>query len=217
MSEPGGTPPPPQPQPTAPAPGWYHDDHGILRWWDGSGWTEHVQIAEQAPLAPGFEPTPTPVAAAGTGTAGGGPAERSFLPWVIALVSVLALCVAAVLILSSLGGDDDSSEPTDVVPSGDVQDVQSGLSSAQAAIETYAIDHDGSYEGATPEELAAIEPTIAEIPLTVTGQATGYVLSAAAGDTAFTITRDSSGTVSFSCTPPGGSGCDETGTWGTAA
>lgn len=212
MSDPGGTPQPtPQPQPGAPAPGWYHDEHGLLRWWDGSGWTEHIQVSEQVPQAPGFSPTPPPVPA-GTGA---GPAERSYLPWIIALVSVLALCIASVLILSSLG--DDESMPTDVVPSGEVQDVQSGLRTAQAAMETYAVDHGGSYEGATAEELATIEPTLSGISLTVTGQSSGYVLSAPAGDTAFTITRDSTGAVAFSCTPPGSNGCDETGTWGLAA
>lgn len=49
--------PAPAPQPLAPAPrraavapppagppaGWYPDDAGALRWWDGVRWTEHVQ------------------------------------------------------------------------------------------------------------------------------------------------------------------------------
>ncbi len=37
------------PQPGAPAPGWYHDDQGVQRWWDGAGWTDHVQTPEPAP------------------------------------------------------------------------------------------------------------------------------------------------------------------------
>lgn len=205
MNDPGGT-----PQAGAPAPGWYHDEQGMLRWWDGSGWTEHVQLPPQVPPAPGFAPTPTPPPPS---AAAGGSAGPNYLPWVIALVSVVALCIAAVLIVGSLGGDDEGSD-TDVVPAGEVEDIQSGLRSAQTAIETWAVDHDGSYSGATPADLAAIEPSISEIALTVSGQDTGYSLSAPAGDVTFTITRDMSGVVVLSCTPPGGDGCDDTGTWG---
>lgn len=41
---------------TSPAPGWYDDAHGSLRWWDGAQWTAHVQAlpapAAQAPSEP---------------------------------------------------------------------------------------------------------------------------------------------------------------------
>lgn len=42
-----------------PAAGWYQDpnDDNAMRWWDGSGWTDHTQ-----PIAP--EPAPSPVVAA---------------------------------------------------------------------------------------------------------------------------------------------------------
>ena len=214
MSEPGGTDTSgvPGTSPGAPAPGWYHDDRGLVRWWDGAGWTEHVQMPAQpadVPLAPGFAPTPAPTA---DEIGSGGP---RYLPWIIALVSVLALCIASVLILKSLGNDEGSE--TDVVPSGDVTDVQAGLSTAQTAIETYAVDHNGSYEGATPEELESIDGTLADIPLTVSGTASGYVVSAAAGDVTFSITRAEGGVVTYACTPPGGEGCDENGSWGQPA
>lgn len=204
---------PPTP-PGAPVPGWYHDANGTVRWWDGAGWTEHVQVpgipSEQpgaGALAPGFEPTMMPATAE--------PSGPRYLPWIVALGSVLALCVAAVLIIGSLGGDDGA--PTDAIPSDDVVDVQAALRSAQTAIETYAVEHGGSYAGATPEELAAIDGSLSGVPLTVTGEAGGYTLSAPAGDVTFTITRDSSGVVAFTCTPAGGGGCDETGSWGLAA
>lgn len=209
MSEPGATDQPRQP--AAPAPGWYHDEHGLVRWWDGSGWTEHIQMPAQGAevsLAPGFAPTPTP---SPNQAGSGGP---NYLPWVLALVSVLALCIASVLILKGLGGDEGND--TDAIPSGDVTQVQSGLSAAQTAIETYAVDHNGSYEGATPEELAAIDGTLADVPLTVSGTASGYVLSAAAGEVTFSITRAEGGVVTFACTPPGGEGCNDSGTWGEA-
>lgn len=222
MSEPGNT-----PEPRAPAPGWYHDPHGILRWWDGAGWTEHVQVPETAPpepvgapqqpagapqadaavlLAPGFQPTALPETPE--------PSGPNYLPWIVALGSLVALCVAAVLIVGGLGGDEGSE--TDAIPSADVEKVQSGLRTAQAAIEAYAVDHGGSYAGATPEALVAIEGTLSGLPITVTGEASGYTLSAPAGDATFTIARDGSGVVAFTCTPPGGGGCDQTGSWGLA-
>lgn len=238
MNERGGTDTSgiPGTSPGAPAPGWYHDDHGLVRWWDGSGWTEHVQMPEQVaqpagaaeaaraaqsaqaaqstqadevPLAPGFAPTlvPTP-----DEVGSGGP---SYVPWIIALVSVLALCVASLLILKGLG--DDGGNETEAIPSDDIADVQAGLSTAQTAIETYAVDHNGSYQGATPEQLEAIDGTLANIPLTVSGTASGYVLSAAAGEVTFSITRAESGVVTYACTPPGGDGCDENGSWGQPA
>lgn len=42
--------------------GWYDDGSGRLRWWDGTGWTEHVEpervtTAPPVPPAPGFVPS----------------------------------------------------------------------------------------------------------------------------------------------------------------
>ncbi|MDP3972311.1 MAG: DUF2510 domain-containing protein [Candidatus Nanopelagicales bacterium] len=60
---------------SSPVPGWYQDpfDANQVRWWDGSGWTDHVQefsttpsspVAD-TPVAPEFAaPTPTAAAAA---------------------------------------------------------------------------------------------------------------------------------------------------------
>ncbi|HVW42500.1 MAG TPA: superinfection immunity protein [Amycolatopsis sp.] len=42
--------PAPEPRPVAgPAPGWYRDHAGVLRWWDGARWTDHVQTAVAPP------------------------------------------------------------------------------------------------------------------------------------------------------------------------
>ena len=30
-------------------PGWYDDERGALRWWDGAQWTEHVQTPDPEP------------------------------------------------------------------------------------------------------------------------------------------------------------------------
>ncbi|WP_040337416.1 phospholipid scramblase-related protein [Candidatus Blastococcus massiliensis] len=51
-----------------PPPGWYPDPAGTpgTRWWDGQGWTEHVQQAAP-PAAPPPPPAPLPAAPQGTG------------------------------------------------------------------------------------------------------------------------------------------------------
>ena len=47
----------------APVPGWYQDPQGQgLRWWDGTGWTTHVQ--QSAPPATPAEPASQPAPAA---------------------------------------------------------------------------------------------------------------------------------------------------------
>ena len=159
----------------------------------------------QMPMQP---PAPAPM------TTGTGFGEKSFLPWVIALGAVVALSVAAVLILGSAGEDDGSG--TDAVPSQEVEDTQTGLRTAQTTLESYAIDNNGSYADATADSLVAIEPTLEGLPLSVSGTATGYTLSATAGDVTFSITRTEGGLITFTCDPPGGSGCDASGTWGLA-
>ena len=52
--------------PSPPPPGWYPDPAGGAgaRWWDGQGWTEHVQQAQHVPqpqYVPHAQPTPQPV------------------------------------------------------------------------------------------------------------------------------------------------------------
>jgi type IV pilus assembly protein PilA len=89
--------------------------------------------------------------------------------------------------------------------------------SAQVAIETYATDHNGSYVGATPALLKAIEPTLNSATFTLADaggaaesnpSATGYritVVSSPATQT-FSI-NNAAGVLTYPCTVAGKGGC----------
>jgi hypothetical protein len=53
----------PMPPLTLPAPGWYADPGGagVLRWWDGQAWSNHVQPLSPQQLPTGLLPTSPPV------------------------------------------------------------------------------------------------------------------------------------------------------------
>jgi type IV pilus assembly protein PilA len=88
---------------------------------------------------------------------------------------------------------------------------------AQTAIETYATDNAGSYEGATPEALKNIEDTLQEEgdnAITVESTATTYTVTSTSGTTnTFSISREEGGVVNFDCTEQGEGGCPEGGNW----
>jgi type IV pilus assembly protein PilA len=78
---------------------------------------------------------------------------------------------------------------------------------AQTAAETYATEHEGGYKGITAGELEKIEPTLKKIEgakLTVTEgtNGEGYTVTAEATATqdTFSITRNSSGEFTHTCT-----------------
>jgi type IV pilus assembly protein PilA len=95
---------------------------------------------------------------------------------------------------------------------------------AQTAIETYATDNQGSYEGATPTILEEIEPVLEDATnLTVENDtATGYEVSTestADSGNVFAIIR-TGGTTELECDEPNVDGCpgdsdgDGRGNWG---
>lgn len=89
---------------------------------------------------------------------------------------------------------------------------------AQTAIETYATDNSGSYAGATPAELQAIEDTLVigagednQITVPLAEEDAYTVVSTSGTGTDFEITREG-GVVTFSCAPEEG-GCPNEGDW----
>ncbi len=97
---------------------------------------------------------------------------------------------------------------------------------AQVAIETYATEHNGSYEGADNAKLHAIEPSLPaaeagppKIHIVAkeigTEKVPGYeltVTSESASGNTFTV-KNEKGTLTYSCTTPKNGGCPEGGEW----
>jgi type IV pilus assembly protein PilA len=87
---------------------------------------------------------------------------------------------------------------------------------AQVAMETFATDNDGSYEGATPAKLIAIEPTLSSATFSNEKEAkfdpapteTEYTITLEGSnvDQTFTVDNDG-GTLTFPCTEAGTGGC----------
>ncbi|MDX6588149.1 MAG: type pilus assembly protein PilA [Solirubrobacterales bacterium] len=100
-------------------------------------------------------------------------------------------------------------------------EARSAVRTAQTAIETYATDHDGSYEGAEADDLRAIEETLVDAAISdVTSDENSYSITveSSAGDPlhTFTIARKSDGRTEYSCTEHGEGGCPITGRWADA-
>jgi type IV pilus assembly protein PilA len=111
-------------------------------------------------------------------------------------------------------------------------DAKAAVRTAQTAMETYATDHDGAYNGPpapTATALAAIEETLGDVGanLTVTATADDYAVQVDEPDTgnSFRITRDSAGSTTLACgttvavtaafgNTGGEAGCPDDETWG---
>jgi type IV pilus assembly protein PilA len=87
---------------------------------------------------------------------------------------------------------------------------------ARAAIETYATDNEGSYDGvaASGDELKTIESALNNATLTVASDVDTYTITVTANttDRDFSIARADDGTLTYDCTPYGG-GCPPGGEW----
>jgi type II secretory pathway pseudopilin PulG len=112
--------------------------------------------------------------------------------------------------LAGCGGDDGASDEKQQV---DDAQAKAAARNAQVALETYFTDK-LSYEGATADTLAKIEPSLSGADLTViTGTQNYEVTARSASGHDFTVTHDPGGIVSRSCEPEGQGGCSDTGEW----
>jgi type IV pilus assembly protein PilA len=98
---------------------------------------------------------------------------------------------------------------------GDAQ-AKSAARTAETAMETYATEHGGSYAGALPSDLHAIEPTLQtsgnnKIEIPKAEEKVFQVTSVSGTGNKFSIERQSGGTVSFTCTTEGKAGCPNGG------
>ncbi len=105
-------------------------------------------------------------------------------------------------------------------------DAKALVRTSQTAMETYATDHGGSYAGATPADLIAIEQTLNQADggdgsgngdaLTVPAVgASTYTVTVASSNSpnTFSIARNNAGIVTLSCTVAASDGCPSGGRW----
>ena len=85
--------------------------------------------------------------------------------------------------------------------------------SAQVAMETYATDHDGTYDNADEGELIAIEPTLNSADfgeIKAEGNSYSITINSSTEGQTFTI-ENTAGTLKFTCTVAGKGGCPANG------
>lgn len=86
---------------------------------------------------------------------------------------------------------------------------------AQVALETYATENGGSYDGATAAKLRAIEPSLPSSLEVAEAEGDYFSVSVAAeGGNWFEIDREIGGELVFKCGEPGHAGCSGNGRWG---
>jgi hypothetical protein len=118
------------------------------------------------------------------------------------------------IVLSSSGGNGSGAGTSVGDPVVADAAAQEEARTAQTAIETFAIDHNRSYAAATPAELAAIEPTLEGVDLSVAPTDGGYSVAVTSeSGAAFSITRAATGTVTRTCSQPAVGGCSAGGIW----
>jgi len=97
-------------------------------------------------------------------------------------------------------------------------DAKADARTAQTAIETYATDHDGAYNGPPAPDGAALNQIESTIPVAgttvVASTPTTYtVRTTSETDTTFDITRTAGGQTDSDCSDHGEGGCPSDGKW----
>jgi hypothetical protein len=86
---------------------------------------------------------------------------------------------------------------------------------AQVAMETYATEHEGSYEGATSAKLREIEPSLpTSLQVAEAGLEYFSISVPSKGANWFTIDLEIGGELGFRCGQRGEAGCPGNGHWG---
>ncbi|MDI9933406.1 DUF2510 domain-containing protein [Rhodococcus sp. IEGM 1354] len=131
-----------------PPPGWHPDpgEPGLIRYWDGTQWTEHTQ--------PGTEPTAEE--SAPTGAAEPGRPARAGVPRAVKIVGGIVAAFVVIGVLGAVFGDD---EPFD-----DSQAAAQSTTSSAAAQET-----------STPAPSTTTPPATTTVPPTTTTTTTSAV------------------------------------------
>jgi type IV pilus assembly protein PilA len=121
------------------------------------------------------------------------------------LIVMLVLALLAAIALPSFFGQRDKARDAEA---------KQTLTTAQLATETYALDNDGKYTGATAAELTQIEETLTGAPLTVVAaNPNTYRLQVVSGSSStFYLERTATGS-EHTCIPAGTGGCEADGTW----
>jgi type IV pilus assembly protein PilA len=99
-------------------------------------------------------------------------------------------------------------------------DAKEAVRTAQTAMETFATDHDGQYDGngtaPTAADLVEIEPSLGNADLadpTDLSDDSYTVTTTSETDNTFSIMRYTDGTLDSDCTDEGTAGCPEGGEW----
>ena len=124
------------------------------------------------------------------------------------------LVALAVMVPAGCGDDDDggSSGSSDRDVALDAE-AKAGARTAQTTVEVYATDNGGHYDGADVDTLRQIEPSLPD-NIELLAQADTYEVTVTSDTgTDFTVERNSDGSITNSCDPPGAGGCPASGAW----
>ena len=129
-------------------------------------------------------------------------------------MKALALPLAVAALFLAVGcGDDGETTSTGAGGAKSDADARDAAVAAWLTIESYANGNADSYAGASPDELAKIEPSLSSADLEVVSTDSSFTVSVLSeSGTTFSI-AGGGGSPDRTCDPPGGPGCTEGGDW----